>query len=150
MAKPLGVKPPSSSVTRLLDLNAAARAVGNPTCNAESLHALPAASAVPAPPTNQHPSVKREFVLTPAADHTFSRLVEAYRRGTGTKLTASHVARAVLQAVAHALPEIEQEASRIGIQKLPSNAKANADERIRFEAMIADAFLRGITKVQVE
>lgn len=154
MAKPLTTKPPTSSVTRLLDLASAARAVapaGQPQAVASAApQVAPPATSTPAQPTlaapatSDHPCIKRELVLTRAADQTFTRLVESCRQGTGTKLTASHVARALLAAVDHAMPEIAHEAARIGIQKLPSNARTSADERARFEALIADALLVGL------
>jgi hypothetical protein len=150
MPKPLTTKPPTSSVTRLLDLSSAARAVA-PASEPPAQHQGAAATPLePRPPAatlpDDHPCVKRELVLTPAADQAFTRLVDSYRRGTGTKLTASHVARAVLAAIGHAMPELEDEAAAIGIQKLPSNARASAPERARFEAMLADAFLQGLRR----
>lgn len=152
MAKPLRTPPPSSSVVRLFDLDAAARAVAAPavTREAEALDSQQQepvisarVSANPAPAVTS-PHIKREFVFTPAAEATFSQLVELYRRSTGTKLTASHVARAVMKGVAHCMEYLEREARRIGPLKLPSNARGRELERERFEARIADAFITGI------
>lgn len=153
MAKPLRTLPPSSSIARLLDVNAAARAVAAPGVTREMTEAQapqqqePAASARVAAnpaPVVASPHIKREFVFTPAAEATFSQLVEIYRRTTGTKLTASHVARALMKGVAHCLEYLEKEARRIGPLKLPSNARGRELERERFEARIADAFITGI------
>jgi hypothetical protein len=169
MPKPLRQPPPSSSVARLLDLGAAARAVATvqpdpappqqtatvpatpPAQSAQPVitHA-PAANTAPPPApqppaaTGEQPNVKREFVLTPSADATFSRIVDLYRRSTGTRLTSSHVARAMLMGVAHCMDSLEREARRITPTKLPSNARGRELERERFEARLADAFVAGM------
>ncbi|RIK67141.1 MAG: hypothetical protein DCC65_07940 [Planctomycetota bacterium] len=153
MAKPLRTPPPSSSVARLFDLDAAARAVAAPVVERESqvpehptvAEPIPAARTV-LPPAHPAaiPSIKREFVFTPASEATLLQLVETYRRSTGTKLTASHVARALMKGVAHCMEHLEREARRIGPLKLPSNARGRELERERFEARIADAFIAGI------
>jgi hypothetical protein len=101
------------------------------------------ASAIPPHPDRQA-NIKREFVLTPSTDATFTRVVELYRRTTGARMTSSHVARAILKGVAHCMDHIEREARRIGPLKLPSNARGRELERERFEAKIADAFVAGI------
>lgn len=153
MAKPLRTLPPSSSIARLFDLDAAARAVAAAVVTRETTDSQPAQqpepvlsariSASPAPAIAT-PHIKREFVFTPASEATFSQLVEIYRRSTGTKLTASHVARALMKGVAHCMEYLEKEAKRIGPLKLPSNARGKEFERDRFEARIADAFITGI------
>jgi hypothetical protein len=153
MAKPLRTPPPSSSVARLFDLDAAARAVAAPAPTREIAETQPVQqqeSALPPripaspAPVVASPHIKREFVFTPASEATFSQLVEIYRRTTGTKLTASHVARALMKGVAHCMEYLEKEARRIGPLKLPSNARGRDLERDRFEAKIADAFIAGI------
>lgn len=151
MPKPLRHQPPSSSVAHLLDFSAAARAVSAPveeeTRGArEGEHPLSAPQRVPRREavSGEQPNVKRELVLTASTDEAFSRLVELYRRTTGTRLTASHVARAVFKSVAHSMDQLEREARRLGRLKLPSNARGNEAERERFEARIADAFLAGV------
>jgi len=110
----------------------------------ESQRALP--PPIPGRPVfaGATPNIKRELVFTAASDETLSRLVELYRRTTGTKLTASHVGRALMKGVAHCLDYLEKEARRIGPLKLPSNARGRELERERFEARIADAFIAGI------
>lgn len=150
MAKQLQKAPPTSSVARLLDLDAAARAVAvNPPRPAQDLSAAAAPQVVTPHPTlvkavDNRPRIKRELVLTEKADATLTRLVELYRRHTGTKLTTSHVARAVLKGVAHCIDTIDREARRIGPLQLPPNAPASELDRERFEARIADAFVAGI------
>lgn len=154
MPKPLREPPPSSSVARLLDLGAAARAVAEPlqiATPAEDHRRSSQGETIPGATTSardtatgEKPQIKRELVFTPSSDETFSRLVELYRRGTGTKLTASHVARAMMKGVSHCMDYLEKEARKIGQLKLPSNARGRELERERFEARIADAFITGI------
>ena len=140
MATPLRAPQPTSSIARLLDLDAAARAVSSPRPDGESLVLSRAAPT----PSADIPRIKRELVLTRAADDTFNQLVEVYRRATETRLTTSHVARAVLKGVAHCFDQLEKHARRMGPLRLPSNARGRTMERERFEARIADAFVAGI------
>ncbi len=153
MAKPLREPPPSSSVARLLDLDAAARAVATLPRTAESPRppatmAQTSASAHPAQapvtPNGERPHIKRELVFTPSSDDAFTHLVELYRKATGSRLTSSHVARAVMKGVAHCMDYLEKEARRIGPLRLPCNARGRELDRERFEARIADAFIAGI------
>lgn len=153
MAKALATPPPSSSVARLLDLSAAARAVAVHKTGIDSVESpgvQPHASAGMGAITPHAPSMKkkvqpkREVVLTPDTDEVFSRLVELYRRTTGTKLTTSHVARAILKGAHHCMPYLEREAHHLGSMNLPSNARGRELERERFEARLADAFIAGI------
>ncbi|MGD9689152.1 MAG: hypothetical protein AB7K52_00625 [Phycisphaerales bacterium] len=151
MAKQLVTAPPSSSVARLLDLGAAARAVSAPpTLVGSSAERQPAGGSVPQVDERRElnpgirPSINREFLLTPDADETFSRLVEIYRRGTGARLNSSHVLRVILKAVAHRMDTLEAEARKLGPMRLPSNARGTDQLRERFEANIADAFVRGM------
>lgn len=141
MAKALSNKPPTSSVARLLDQSAVARAL-SPMASPEQ---------VPGPPQHQPVAldgrtpesavIKREFVLTPAAEEALTRLVQIYRNASGTRLSNSHVIRAVLRGVAHGLPALEREASRMGPLKLPSNAKGREGARERFENTLASSFI---------
>jgi len=75
-------------------------------------------------------------------------LVELYRRATGAKLTASHVVRAAIKGVLACRSALEHEAGRLGAMKLPGNARGREGDRERFEARIADAFIRGICSSQ--
>jgi len=149
--------PPSSSLAHLFDMGAAARAVAIPAATTHPLpepvaerraeptslqHRSPVADVPPA--WGEQPNVKREFVLTASTNEAFERLVEQYRRATGTRLTASHVARAIFKGVSHCMGQLERHARRIGPLKLPPNARGREGERERFEARIADAFVEGI------
>ncbi len=159
MPKLLREPPPSSSVVHLFDVGAAARAVATPVNTPAPAPAAlepPASmrSKVSEPPpvvqtaarltTGEQPTIKREFVLTPSADATFTRLVDLYRRSTGTRLTSSHVARAVFKGIEHCMDTLEREARRLEPQKLPANARGREIDRERFEARIADAFVAGV------
>lgn len=166
MAKQLRNPVPSSSIARLFDMQTAASAVaGAPkprhddlTPRVAAAPATPAASDtrsvslanVDEPKPDRVGFVKRELVLTPAADETLTRLVELFRRVTGARLSASHVARAMLRGVAHAMPALEEQVACLGPMKLPSNARNRAGERERFEACLADSFVAGFTAAAAE
>jgi hypothetical protein len=92
----------------------------------------------------ENPTIKREFVLTASTDQTFSQVVDLYRRSTGTKLSSSHVARAILRGIDHCMDSLEREARHIGALKLPGNARGREGERERFEQRLAEAFVAGI------
>lgn len=129
MAKPLNTTIPSSSVARLLDPSAASRAlaVTQPT----SVGVSPRHDHRP----RQEVSTKREFVLSAAADETLTRLVESLRRATGTKLTASHALRALMQAIEPAIGRISHHhGTRL---RLPSNAPNYEPQRARFAESLA-------------
>jgi len=89
-------------------------------------------------------AIKREIVLSLSTDETFTRLIELYRRSTGTRLSGSHVARAMLRGVSHCFESLQREAGDIGRLKLPGNARGREGERDRFEDRIAEAFVNGI------
>lgn len=97
-----------------------------------------------APSSGEGTLLKRELILSRTTDDALTGLVQLYRRATGARLTASHAARAMLRGVAFCLPELEQEARRIGPLKLPSNARGREAERDRFEQRLAEAFINGI------
>src|SRR6516162_9498031 len=102
MAKPLRQPTPSSAVARLFDMGAAARAIA--AMNSPDPVSTPQVALVPTPaPSAQSANLKREFIFTQSAEDTFSELVSLYQRATGTKLTGSHVARAMLKGVAHCI-----------------------------------------------
>lgn len=168
MAKPLREPPPTSSVARLLDIEAASRALAPtqpavlqptepanrdapalsvpPPRQPEALlgHHVPPANFPSAAPTGEPANIKRELVLSPSTEETFSRLVELYRRSTGTRLSSSHVARAMLKGVAACMASLEREADAIGRLRLPGNARGREGERERFEDRIAEAFVNGV------
>ena len=143
MPRTLRQPTPSSAVARLFDMGAAARAIAapSPTDLPTRPTSTPKAVSVPAAePAN----LKRELILSQSAENTFSELVTLYQRETGTKLTASHVARAMLRGVAHCMESLEREAKYIGRLKLPSNARGRETDRERFEEHIAMAFVAGM------
>ena len=141
MAKALNNKPPTSSVARLFDQGAVARALSP----ANSSRKKPdAAEFQPVAHDSRPPQlavIKREFVLTPTAEEALARLLQVYRNATGTRLSNSHVLRAMLRGVAHGLTAIEREANRLGPLKLRSNAKGRETEREQFESALASSFI---------
>ena len=147
MARSLVSPPPSSTVARLLDAGAAARAIGlTPATTSD----VPDAGALPVPQRTQTPAraapmvIKRELALSLTSNETFEQLIELCRRATGARLSASQLARAMLTGVAHCLPYLQHEAQRIGRLRLPSNARGREQERKQFESRIARAFVAGI------
>lgn len=145
MAKTLHRPPPTSSIARLLDTEAAVRAIS-------AANAPVVAPAEPRRrPTSAHVNgdshlsmIKREVTLTAATDETLTKLVELYRRTTGTRLSTSHVARVMLRAIAHCMGPIEREARRVGRCRLPANAKGREAEREHFEHRLALALVEGM------
>lgn len=159
MPKPLREPPPSSSVAKLFDVGAAARAVAQPP--PQPLQDTAQSVAVPSSPWGQLPQpplrnvdgarvaeklVKRDFGLTPSSNDTLEHLVQVLRDSTGARLGASAVVRALLKGAAHCFDQIEREAKRLGPLKLPSTAPGHELERDRFEARLADALISGIQR----
>lgn len=93
------------------------------------------------------PIIKREFMLTPSADDTLFQAVRTLSRATGTNLSNSHFLRVMLKVVADAMPQIEEEASRLGKLKRPGNAPANQPDREEYEQRIAEAVATAIATV---
>lgn len=150
MARSLRDTPPTSSVARLFDSNAAGRATRSlgPTDahghdpNKHDPASSPAGT-VPAVAPKSKP-IKREFLLSREADAALERLIQMLRDATGARLTASHVARALLMAAEHAAPSIRHAAETLGSEMLPSNAPAYESARRRFEGRIAHAIVEGM------
>lgn len=140
MAQPLRQPAPSSAVARLLDPSAAARAVAAQPPSAPVAAAQPAAERSTVAAT---PCINRELVLTPAAARALDRLVEVFREATGSRLSTSHAARALLVATAACIEPIEREARRLGALRLPGNARGREGERERFERRLAAAIVAG-------
>lgn len=142
MAKALHSDRPSSSIARLLDPASATRAMEPRPERATGTHTPPEHPA-PQPaggrarPPFRHDAthLKRELVLSPHADETFNRLIEALRRSTGTRLTASHAFRALMRAVHPGIGTIP--GARGERLRLPSNAPAYQHERDEFENALA-------------
>jgi hypothetical protein len=137
MAKPLTKDQPSSSVANLLNSQVVAAALG-PT------KPVGVATGGEAKATGEPVNRTREFHLTASTDATLKRAVEVFNEATGSNLTNSHFFRAVLLAVAQAMPELEREAAKLGPLKRPSNAPGHEADRDEFERKLADAFLAGI------
>jgi len=148
MPRPLRENPPSSAVARLLDAEAASRAL--------SVAALPRPESQIARSSgadHRHPEivvqdanmlVKREFVLTSATDESLCQLVDLLRRTTGARMSASHVLRALILGLSHARPSLESEIRRLGSLRLPSNAPDKLSDRAQFERRIAAALVAGM------
>lgn len=145
MPKTLTDPPPTSSVARLLDRGAVARALSP----GPSPLRMPSASFEAAgvsvvsghgEAARQCP-IKREFVLSRETDATLATLVSIYRQATGSRLSASHIVRALLRAAEHGLESIEREAQRLGLLRLPSNGKGHEAQRKAFEAKLAGSFI---------
>lgn len=64
-----------------------------------------------------------------------TRLVEALRRVTGTRLTASHALRALMRVLAPRLAHLGTKPRQP--LRLPSNAAGYGSERLRFEETLA-------------
>jgi len=96
--------------------------------------------------TWETPKIHREFVLTQAADITMEDAIRVLSQGTGTQPTRSHFLRAVLKAISHALPELEDKAGAIPKLKRPSNwsTKEAAQEREEYERGLARALVAAI------
>ncbi len=142
MAKALQSDRPTSSLARLLDPASASRAIeplperATRTQTPADERVLPPAG-VRARHSGRHEAthLKRELVLSPNADETFNHLIDALRRSTGTRLTASHAFRALMRAVHPSIGTIP--ATRGERLRLPSNAPSYQHERDEFEIALA-------------
>lgn len=153
MARPLRDPPPSSSIARLLDAEAAARA----TSRQEGLSLSQVASAGHVDHAQSHPAhadwpdafqprrVKREVLLCPETDETLDEVVRILRLNTRSRVTTSHVVRALLRATHRRLEVIRSQASQLGPRRLPSNAPGAEQTRRNFEEALAAIFLADST-----
>lgn len=141
MARPLREPQPTSAVARLLDTQAATRAIATAPLTSADTPVSPGIATLPAAEIRNIP---REFLLSPSTDETFSRLIELYRRATGARLSGSHLIRALMTGLAACFDALELEARRIGRLKLPANAQGREAERRWFEERIAEAIVNGI------
>lgn len=145
MPKTLTEPPPTSSVARLLDKGAVARALSpgpSPPRAPSAPFEAAGVSLVSGHGEAPRPSpIKREFVLSHEADATLATLVSVYRQATGSRLSASHVVRALLRAAEHGLESIDREAQRLGLLKLPGNGKGHEAQRKVFEAKLAGSLI---------
>lgn len=139
MPKPLMTNE-TSPVTRLLDASAVSRAVG-PVPPPEQ---EPAAGA-PKPRRPAHP-VKREVVLTEHTAEVLDVLVDRLRAATRTRLSASHLVRALVLAIEPSLAGIEVQVASTGPWRLPANGARHDADRAEFERRMADAVLAALLK----
>jgi len=148
MPKPLARQQPSSSVARLLEPGIAAGALAPviPDRPEQPLYGTlkEVEKTKGRSPTGEVVNVTRQFILTESADEILRQLVEVYSRAVGSPLTNSHVLRAMLKGVAHAMSDLEREAGRVGKIKRPHNARGKEHERELFEKKIAMAFMAGM------
>jgi hypothetical protein len=160
MPKPLTKPQPTSSVAKLLEPGVAAAAlapVGAPSHTTQTNGSVPALGqadagnlmVVTGVPTGEIANITRQFILTPTTDETLKRLITIYNRASGANLTNSHVLRAILKGVAHAMPELEREAARLRALKRPSNARGKEALREEFEQKLAAAFIAGMRAAAV-
>ena len=151
MPKTLTEPPPTSSVARLLDKGAVARALSpgpSPPRAPSAFSEAAGVSLISGDGEAPRPSpVKREFVLSREADATLATLVSIYRQATGSRLSASHIVRALLRSAEHGLESVEREAQRLGFLKLPSNGKGHEAQRKVFEAKLAGSFIAAMRMV---
>jgi hypothetical protein len=99
--------------------------------------------------SRQAACIPRQFTLSPLTDRTLKRLIAAYGEATGLDLKHSELLRAILVAVAHAMPELSREAERIGPLRRPKNDRGSEVLRDELERRIAAAFVRGMRAVGV-
>lgn len=156
MAKPLTKPQPTSSVANLLDAEAAKAAlapVGASRKIAGDIESrtwhtqqdvVAHGQQDPDRSSVETPHVRRQFILTDTADFTLKHLVGVYERATRSGLTNSHFLRAVLKALEHATPHLEEAAERIGKLKRPKNDHANEAQREEFERQIAASIIAGM------
>ncbi|MCK6478322.1 MAG: hypothetical protein L6Q35_15995, partial [Phycisphaerales bacterium] len=137
MPKPLPPAAGSSSpVSRLLDASAVSRAVGPvPATDPAQPSAAPSKARRPA-----HP-VKREVVLTEHTAEVLDVLVDRLRAATRTRLSASHLVRALVMAVEPSLAGIEVQVASTGPWRLPANGARHDADRAEFERRMAESFI---------
>jgi len=145
MPKTLRESVPSSAVARFLDKSAAARALepARPA-SAPSQELLTSARDDAERALASPRLIKREFILSAETDEAFSELLETFRRATQTRLTASHLLRAMCRAAGHAAAVLEREAKRLGPLRLPPNARGCDVERETFEGLLTSAIVAGM------
>jgi hypothetical protein len=90
------------------------------------------------------PTIKREFLLTQLADDTLKDAVDLVSSATGTNLTNSHFFRVLIKCIAHAMPQLEIEVSKLGKLKRPSNAREGQAAREEYERTIAAAVVAAL------
>jgi hypothetical protein len=143
MPKPLtSEETSSSSVARLLDASAVTRAVG-PLSGSEVPHA--ASPTTVKARRRAHP-VKREVVLTEHTAEVLDVLVDRLRVATRTRLSASHLVRALVSAIEPSLAGIEVQVASTGPWRLPANGARHDVDRAEFERRMSEAILAALLK----
>jgi hypothetical protein len=147
MPKPLLRPQPTSSVANILDESVARAALARVTPARrveETEQAAHTTSVVAEEALTETPTIRRQFILTPSADLTLKHMVALYSKATGSELTNSHVLRALLKAIEHAMPQLEHEAEQMGKLKRPKNDRANEAHRDEFERKLASCIVAGM------
>ena len=147
MPKPLLRPQPTSSVANILDESVARAALARviPARRVEETEqAAHTTSVVADEALTETPTIRRQFILTPSADLTLKHIVALYSKATGSELTNSHVLRALLKAIEHAMPQLEHEAEQMGKLKRPKNDRANEAHRDEFERKLASCIVAGM------
>jgi hypothetical protein len=147
MPKPLLRPQPTSSVANILDESVARAALARVTPARrveETEQAAHTTSVVADDALTETPTIRRQFILTPSADLTLKHIVALYSKATGSELTNSHVLRALLKAIEHAMPQLEHEAEQMGKLKRPKNDRANEAHRDEFERKLASCIVAGM------
>jgi hypothetical protein len=147
MPKPLLRPQPTSSVANILDESVARAALARVTPARrveETEQAAHTTSGVADEALTETPTIRRQFILTPSADLTLKHMVALYSKATGSELTNSHVLRALLKAIEHAMPQLEHEAEQMGKLKRPKNDRANEAHRDEFERKLASCMVAGM------
>ena len=153
MPKPLVRQQPTSSVARLLEPGVAVGALAPVRSDLPDRQLLdngqePVRNRARAA-TGELANITRQFILTESTDEVLQQLVQLYSRAAGSQLTNSHVLRAILKGIVHAMPELEREVGRMGKIKRPQNIRGKEHERESFEKKIAAAFVSGMRAASV-
>jgi len=154
MARTLRDPPPTSSLARLLDLDAATRATSrhrDPLTDQYGDRAAPidrdarpeARSSTEWPDVIRPSRIKREVLLCCETDETLDEVVRMLRLSTRTRVTTSHVVRALLRAISRRLDDIRRQAVHLGPRRLPSNSAGSEHARRDFEEALAAIFFAG-------
>jgi len=148
MPKPLARQQPSSSVARLLEPGIAAGALAPVRADRadQPIQGIGQENerSRGRGATGEIANITRQFIVTESTDEILKQLVQLYSRAAGSQLTNSHILRAILKGVAHAMPELEREAERLGRIKRPRNIRGKEHERKLFERRITAAFMAGM------
>ena len=147
MPKPLLRPQPTSSVANILDESVARAALARVTPARrveETEKAAHTTSFVADEALTETPTIRRQFILTPSADLTLKHIVALYSKAIGSELTNSHVLRALMKAIEHAMPQLEHEAEQMDKLKRPKNDRANEAHRDEFERKLASCIVAGM------